>query len=396
MKTFRKLILPLLLALVFSLQAQEAAPRISLVTADPGPEVFELYGHQAVRVQMPDGTDLVYNFGLFDFNAPNFVYRFVKGETDYMSGAFPTRFFLADYEARGSRVTEQELNLRPSEAWKMVTLLEESVRPENSTYRYRYCTNNCATRILDIMEASLESKPQYPAVEDGEAQTYRETMRRYDVNYPWYGLGVDIALGSDVDRPITSRERMFVPVELRKTASATTLADGRRLVREERPLVEGRGDVTERATPLLLAPRFWAWALLLGSLIVVYRAMRRGWRRWRWWASLWFAMTGFAGCLSMFLIFISVHEATSPNILGWWLNPLWLVVATTVWMPRARNFTKSLLTMLSVMTGAMLLAWNFGAQNVNTALMLLCINTLVLSVSYILTGKRNHEPKRYP
>ena len=28
--------------------------------------------------------DSVWNFGIFDFREPNFVYRFVKGETDYM------------------------------------------------------------------------------------------------------------------------------------------------------------------------------------------------------------------------------------------------------------------------------------------------------------------------
>lgn len=395
MKLSQLIFLPLLMAVSLVAHAQQAAPRISLVTADPGPEVFELYGHQAVRVQTPDGADMIYNFGLFDFNTPNFVYRFVKGETDYMAGAFPTSLFLADYESRGSRVTEQTLNLKPSEAWKMLELLQESVRPENATYRYRYCTNNCATRIVDIMEASLESKPLYPADNDSGAGTYRETMRRYDHNYPWYGLGVDVALGSGVDKPIGVRERMFVPVELRKAAAATTLADGRRLVGEEQTLVEGRGDVTLAPTPLLLTPRFWAWLLLLASLLVVYRAMRRGWSAWRWWASLWFAMTGVAGCLSMFLIFVSVHEATSPNIVGWWLNPLWLVVSVTIWMPRARNLTGSLLTMASVMAGGMLLAWNFGAQHLNTALMLLCIGTLVLSVSYILTGKRDHETKRH-
>lgn len=366
------------------------APRISLVTADPGPEIFELYGHQAVRVQTSDGADLIFNFGLFDFDQPGFVYRFVKGQTDYMGGASPTSLFLAGYEQRGSRVTEQELNLTPAEAVRMYNLLLDAVSPENTVYRYKYCTNNCATRIVDIMEQSLDAKPVYPDV-DSDLSTYRTVMRRYDRSYPWYVMGVDVALGAGVDSTIGPRERMFVPMQLRKTAAGTRLSDGRTLVKEERTLVEGRGDVTEPPTHFLLSPLFWAWLMLLVTLVIVYRAMRFGWCPWRWWAAVWFAMTGIAGFLSIFLIFVSEHEATSPNILGWWLNPLWLIAAVTIWFRALRRFTRALLTLLSVMGLAMLVAWNFGAQNVNMALLLLCVNTMTLSVSYALTGASTHR-----
>lgn len=360
-------------------------PRISLLTADPGPEIFELYGHEAVRVQTPDGFDATYNFGLFDFNQPNFLYRFLKGRTDYMAGAFPTDIFLNEYEARGSAVTEQELNLHPDEAWRMAAMLSEAIQPGNDTYRYRYCTNNCATRVLDILEASLSSPVSYPDT-DPSLDTYRKVMRRYNRNYPWYQAGIDVALGGGIDTAISARGRMFVPVELRKAAAGATLADGRPLVSSTRTLVAGRGDVTLPATPLLLTPRFWGWILLLFTLIAVYFAMRRGWRRWRWWPSLWWTMTGIAGCLSWFLIFISEHEATSPNILGWWLNPLWLIPAVTMWLPRLRRFTKYLLILLSLMAGGMLLAWNLFPQAVNTALFLMCATTLTISVSYLLTA----------
>lgn len=363
----------------------QAVPRISLVTAAPGPEVYELYGHQAVRVQMPDGRDMIYNYGLFDFNEPNFIYRFVKGETDYKGGVSSTNFFLSDYEERGSQVTEQELNLTPEEAVRMAQLLEESVKPENATYRYKYCTDNCSVRILNIMEEALGSNPQYPNLHP-ELLTYRKTMRHYDYTYPWYALGVDMALGSEIDRPITPRQRMFVPMELLEIARATKLADGRPLVKSEQILVEGRGDMTLPPTPFLLSPLFWAWILLLFNLLVVYQGMRYGWGPWRWWLTIWFSLTGLAGLLSMFLIFISIHEATSPNILGWWLNPLWLIAACSLWVKQWQRFNKAFFSFLSVICGAMLLAWGFGAQYNNVALMLFCVSTLALSASFALTG----------
>ncbi len=399
MKMIRFLICALLLLPAFSASSappasDSPAPRISLVTADPGPEVFELYGHQAVRVQTPDGDDLIFNFGLFDFDQPGFVYRFVKGQTDYMGGISSTPHFLSAYGQRGSKVTEQVLNLTPAEAERMYSLLLDAVSPENALYRYKYCTNNCATRILDILEQSLGSEPLYPDTDAG-LRSYRDVMRRYDSAYPWYAMGVDIALGSGVDSLIGPRERMFVPMQLRKAASATRLADGRPLVKEENILVQGRGDVTQPPTNFFLSPLFWAWLTLLLTLLIVYRAMRFGWHPWRWWAALWFAMTGVAGCLCIFLIFFSEHEATSPNILGWWLNPLWLIPALTIWSRRLRRLTRSVLTMLSVMGLSMLLAWNFGAQHVNMALLLLCVTTMTLSVSYALTGSSTHRHRHH-
>jgi len=57
--------------------------RVSFITCYPGPEIYELYGHEAIRIRS-NTMDSVWNFGIFDFREPNFVYRFVKGETDYM------------------------------------------------------------------------------------------------------------------------------------------------------------------------------------------------------------------------------------------------------------------------------------------------------------------------
>ena len=67
----------------------DSVARISLLTAAPGAEVYQLEGHSGLRMTF-DGTDVVANWGLFDFRTPNFVYRFVKGETDYCVGLMPS------------------------------------------------------------------------------------------------------------------------------------------------------------------------------------------------------------------------------------------------------------------------------------------------------------------
>ena len=106
---------------------------ISLITCYPGSEIYELCGHSAVRVR-GKGIDSVWNYGIFDFNQPNFVYRFVKGETDYRGASYPFRWFLPEYIQSGRRVIEQDINFTPEEAQLMLQLLRQSVLPENAVY----------------------------------------------------------------------------------------------------------------------------------------------------------------------------------------------------------------------------------------------------------------------
>ena len=159
-KHLRSIIAILISILLFG-AADAAAERrdslvVSLVTCWPGSEVYELCGHSALRMRNADGSeDFAWNYGLFDYTEPHFVYRFVKGETDYMMGPIPFGLFAAEYARQGRRVLEQELNLTNDEALRLRALLREESRPENRTYRYNYVRDNCATRITDRLSQAL-------------------------------------------------------------------------------------------------------------------------------------------------------------------------------------------------------------------------------------------------
>mgnify|MGYP000358610719 CR=1 FL=1 len=76
---------------------------VSLLTCSPGTEVYSLYGHTAIRVKSyTTGEDWVFNYGVFSFNRPNFIWRFTRGECDYQIGALPFAYFAEEYEGRGS------------------------------------------------------------------------------------------------------------------------------------------------------------------------------------------------------------------------------------------------------------------------------------------------------
>ena len=197
----QRYLIALLLAFVatFAAKAQifnDSTYRVSIITCYPGQQVYALYGHTAIRIQNGD-RDMAYNFGMFSFNKPNFIYRFVKGETDYALGSYPFVYFMPEYIQRNSKVVEQVLNIDNNQARALYEKLEYLALPENREYRYNYVLDNCATRPRDLVEEAVGGI-NYPVPAD-TTLTFRDIMCQYSPNYPWYQFGIDLALGSGID-----------------------------------------------------------------------------------------------------------------------------------------------------------------------------------------------------
>ncbi|MCM1521883.1 MAG: DUF4105 domain-containing protein [Muribaculaceae bacterium] len=320
-----------------------AAPsvEVSLLTASEGADIYQLEGHTALRFKIDDMRDFTVNWGVFDFNSPGFVYRFVKGETDYMAAAVPTKLFLDQYRLEGRTVTEQTLNLDTLQVERLIRLVDENLLPQNRVYRYNYVLDNCATRPLAMIEAAVGDTLRLtaPAVSREERSTFRRAMRHYHRNYPWYQFGIDLALGSGIDREIPDRASAFAPVMLQDMLAGATLPSGLPAVKETR-LVVGSPDTPSAvrgSTPVHLTPLFWGWVVFaIAFTVTVLQA--RGYLRWaRIFDTVWFTILGLTGLLLTFLIFVSVHEATSPNWLYLWLNPLCFIGAVTPWLKSGKR-----------------------------------------------------------
>ena len=131
--------------------------QFSLLTCSPGTEIYSLFGHTAIRYQnYTQNKDIVFNYGMFSFSSPNFIYRFVKGETDYQLGVNDFRSFEAEYMFRGSSVYQQILNLTYEEKLKLQNLLFTNYLPQNRVYRYNYFYDNCTTRARDQIEKCID------------------------------------------------------------------------------------------------------------------------------------------------------------------------------------------------------------------------------------------------
>lgn len=367
---------------------------IFFVNIYPGSEIYELEGHSAIIVNIPGQFSMAYNFGVFDFNSPNFVYRFVKGETDYKAVEWPAVSFLAPYADQGRRVMAHELNFTSEQKLRLINLLKENVKPENAVYRYNYVKDNCATRPLRAVElAAGDSIHLAPALFEANSSvpvTFRNIMRHYHRNYPWYQFGIDIALGSGIDYPLQRREIAFAPAELDKMLDNAKIGD-KKLVSRSFPLIDFPEDnAVKDATPWLLSPVAVCWliyALIFSQTISDIKRRRVT----RWLDAVYFGIIGLAGCLLTFLIFISVHEATSPNYVYLWLNPFCLLVPALIFVKR----TRIVLICYQIANFAVLLAlpaiWHFSPQSVNYAFYPLVGAEMLRSASYIYITCRNSK-----
>ncbi len=371
----------------FVMPANAGDYRVSLVTCYPGQIVYELYGHTAIRIQH-GGMDKAYNFGMFSFSKPNFIYRFVKGETDYALAGYPFVYFMPEYVERNSKVVEQVLNLSQKQAEELYLRLEWLSLPENREYRYNYVLDNCATRPRDMIEA-VTGGLNYPQPAD-TTLTFRKMMRGYSENYPWYQFGVDLALGSGIDYRLDAREQMFAPIYLMNAFQGATFTDesGRvvPLVKEKIVLFDGSESPVLPPTLWYLSPVFISLLVLAASLAVTAKDIKRR-KISRWFDFIWFLTTGLAGCLVFFLVFVSVHEATSPNYLAFWLNPFCLVVPLLIFIKSMRKWLYFYHFINFAIVLILLAAWGFLPQCANAAFFPLMLCSIIRSANYVYIEK---------
>lgn len=365
--------------------------KVYFVNIYPGSVFYELEGHSAIVVDVPGQVPLAYNFGVFDFDAPNFVYRFVKGETDYRAAVAPAGVFISHYAREGRRVVAHELDFDSVQTARLIHLLRENVKPENATYRYNYVKDNCATRPLRAVElAAGDTLLLAPAAYESNSfpqPTFRNIMRHYHRNYPWYQFGIDLALGSGIDYTLNRREMAFAPAELDAMLPGA-LVGGKKLVKASRALVDVPADnAVKGPTPWYATPLFVCWLVFAAALCFTVRDIRRM-RVNRVFDTVLYGIFGLAGLVLTFLIFISVHEATSPNVLYLWLNPLCFAVPALIWIKKAKivlmwwqiiNFAALLL---------LIILWCIGPQSANAAFFPLVSAGIMRSASYIYINRK--------
>ena len=241
-----------------------AALTVYLVTMGQGDEVWTRFGHAALWIHnAARGTDITYNWGMFDFRQPHFIARFLLGDMRYSMARLDLRQMLDEYATSQRTVRAQELALTPAERVALQRFAEWNARPENRDYNYDYFRDNCSTRVRDAIDRALGGRIRAATAQSQTPATYRRNALRLVANsLPLY-VGIALALGEPADRPITAWQAMFLPDQLRAEMRTIRVrsADGRMvpLVRAETVLFR-----SNRPPEATVPPRSWPWALVLG------------------------------------------------------------------------------------------------------------------------------------
>lgn len=370
--------------------------RVSLLTCSPGKEIFELYGHTALRVtnltkesdltQNNRTNDLVFNFGVFSFNQPHFIARFIKGDTDYTMDAVSFDVFLKSYFRDGRHVEEQILNLNQAESHRLLQALMNLWTQENWSYRYNFFKDNCTTRARDIIEQAMDGHIVYAPSDKNKAISYRSIVHEYTADSPWDEIGQDILLGAEADEPIDGRAQQFVPYHLKKAFSKANIqrTDGTclPLVQQELQHVSDTAAVpaARHISPTVIAI---IWLLITAGIVALrWKKKDTGY--------LWFydalplLLQGCMGVIIAYLFLFSSHPTVNSNWLLIIFNPiplLYLPVALTKAKKRKKDYYHAIATVILL---AFCLFAGIIPQDIPTAIILLAWNLLILSAGHIV------------
>lgn len=322
---------------------------VTLLTGDPGSNLYSYFGHTGIRVtDSVRGTDVVYNYGVFDFNTPNFYLKFIRGKLLYQLDVFSWDNTLREYLYTGRRLTEQPLNLDPQTKARLLTFLQRNALPQNRSYLYDFFYDNCATRVRDVFEYAAEGALSYPADSshnDSSGRTFRDALHRILQPHPWTIFGIDLLLGLPADRLMDYRHEMFLPDALSANLTRTTI-DGTPVAGlPEEILPASPSPVRSGSYPLNPTLIFALLALTAMASVVI----RPGW-----WPSVADRVldifSGLGGLLLLFLWIGTDHGAVKTNLNILMLNPLMLV--SGLWFSRPSR----VITMLRVVIGSLALA----------------------------------------
>jgi hypothetical protein len=296
--------------------------QVSLLSCEPGKEVYARFGHSAIRVfDLANNIDYAYNYGIFDFSTKFFYAKFIHGATDYNLEAWHTDNFLHTYIKRKSSVIEQTLNLTQTEKQKIFDALEKNALPENKTYRYNFIYDNCATRPFMMITNNLDES--WDIAYQHRPTTYRTIIDEYVGRNTWQRFGIDFLIGRESDRMITTPDLIAFPLYTAHIIGSMSIG--------EKPLVSDTQMLCQFPLQKPDEKAFFSPALVCSLILIIIMLISYlGWQKRKYFAwvdFLLFLLSGLLGTIVFYLMCFSTHPLVDENYNLLWLNPLQLIFA---------------------------------------------------------------------
>lgn len=345
--------------------------QISVITSGPGDALYEKFGHSAIRVKDPVlQLDLIYNYGIFDFEDPNFYVNFTKGFMKYKLARYD--FYIALKSAQQDKrwVKEQILNLTTQQKNDFFSFLENNAKPQNASYFYDPFYNNCATKPRDIIKTIAGNNLVFKSEFAKSNLSLRQLMNKEINPNTWGSLGINIALGSKLDKVAKPTEYLYLPDYVFSALKESKIKKNNKdenLVLKTNTLLDFEEKVAKSDT---FSPFLTLLIFAILGLLITFKDVQKQTRT-RWLDFTLFIVTGSLGVIVIYLWFFTNHStapnnfnivwAFAPNLVvafyllkknppkwvGFYCKILWLfiIVIPIIWISKTQLFTYPLISL---------------------------------------------------
>ena len=379
MKLLLRFLFLLCVTVAFSQKNIPNNTQISVLTIGPGNNLNDAFGHSGIRLKT-SYSDIVYDFGRYNFEAPNFYLNFARGKLNYLQGKANYDNLVNFYKQQNRSIKEQILNLSAEEKQSVYTFLETNYAKNQGAYLYDFFYDNCATKIRDVIENATNGNIDYQLPGNYEDKTFRTLIQ--DELHPnaWGSLGIDIALGAIIDRTATPREHMFLPKNIHAFYSKATI-NNRQLVSNSKTIINS--DTKFKNGTFLLSPIF---VLSLIAILIIYITFNdhKKQRRTKGLDAFIQLILGIIGILLTLLWFGTDHTATGYNYNLLWAFPLSLVMVIQAYKAKPKKWFIGYIKFCVLMLCLLTVHWISGVQQFAPTLIPLLI---ALFVRYIFLLK---------
>lgn len=341
---------------------QESRLRISLLTCTPGDELYSIFGHSAIRVIDSNSvTDVVYNYGTFNFNDEGFYLKFVRGKLLYYVSLEEFRDFLYMYQYENRGITEQVLDLSELEKQQLRTYLNENLKEENRYYQYDFFFDNCTTRLRDLISRFKSPPPVCrPVMPPGTR--FRQAIHQYldRGGQYWSKLGIDILLGMPTDGVMSASDQQFLPDNLMWSLDSVV---NTKVVQQKNELFRPSA---KESTGFRFTPGIFFITLLVivvGLSMINNKAAESFLTRLD---GLLFFLTGCLGLILLFMWFGTDHSMTKNNLNLLWAWPTHAIAA--FFTGRRSGLMKKYWLVSAAGSVCTLASWYFLPQQLNQSL----------------------------
>ena len=342
--------------------------KISILSIGEGPSLVDAFGHTAIRVKDAQlKNDIVFNFGVYDFNSPNFYSNFVKGRPEYKLAIQNYSNLIQNYIRQKRYIVEHQLNLDQNSTKIIIGLLVEKLN--DPYYIYDYFRDNCTTRAADIVIDKTNNKFKDDKLEFEAILTYRDLIHRKINENSWAALGIDLCLGAIIDKKINTRETFFLPENL---MNYLDLYEGdiikRNIIYSPESEISYRENLP---SPLLIN-------LILSLIIVAITIFNFKSNKWnKSLDSLIFLISGSIGILIIYLWFFSNHFAGAQNFNFLWAFPLNFALIFAIYKNKIPNWSIGYIKLLIILIILLFLHWTTGVQKYNLTLLPIFVALLI-------------------